>query len=898
MSSRYSIGIDLGTTNCALAYVALGEEGAVSQVLPIEQREELNTLVSRSTLPSFLVRVAGEAGPARWELGLFARNRFYDSPRLVAHSAKSWLCQHAVRPDAKILPWKSPIVPDAEKLSPLEASSRLLAFLKDAWEGRFGSDAPFDEQQITITVPASFDVASQAATLEAAKLAGFAEGTRLLEEPQAAFYRHLESVGEGGSVLGEGECVLVVDVGGGTSDFSLFRVGELSSETGRRQIERVAVSEHLLLGGDNIDLALAHALETELSPNGEELSSDQWSYLISRARDLKERCFSSQDSDDESLTVSLPSRGSGLFAGSLTTVVSASDVRKLLLEGFYPLCSADSRADRSSSGLLEWGLPYAADCAVTRHLAEFLQGRPRVDQVLFNGGSLMAPVVRKRLLESFARWYDGAAPRELGNAERDLAVARGAASYGALLAKGRRRISARTPRAVYLEIGSSTDQERSLLCVLPKGTAVGASVEVELQGLRLRTNRRASFSAFQGAERKEDSSGAVVRYEKGGFHSLPVLQAKIEAPEAPDEQWVAVSLRSQVNELGVLTISCESKEESCPGGWPLSFNLRSEADRSEPAPAMGPEILSVSDRIEKGIRALEGKLKQGRGGAIKASQVYKEVERALGAPKHEWNLPTARRLFAVLEDADGLGHRSEAYLETWLQLAGYLLRPGFGFAEDEQRVLRLSRWGSESAVSSARVEVQRLIMLRRVVAGLEEAEQSRVFDTELAALRSSPRASAERIRLLGCLEKVDLERKQLLFRDLEQRLREALAEDQHVEAVLGGLGPLLSRAPFRAGPDRVMPPKRVEELYDLLKRFDWQDSRFAQALPLFLSAARKVDERALDLSKGASRKIVSKLEKSGVGPGRLQALREYVPISRGDQAASFGEALPVGLVLD
>ncbi|MBK1877842.1 hsp70 family protein [Pelagicoccus mobilis] len=880
MNPRYSIGIDLGTTNCALSFLELGKDDAQSQVLPIPQLEEKITQVERDVLPSFLAW----NGVGDWTAGLFARNRSRETPDAVIHSAKSWLCHHSVSPEASILPWKSKLVPDAEKLSPIEVSARLLDFLKRVWDQRFSEEAPFVDQVVTITVPASFDAAAQAATLEAAKQADYPTEVRLLEEPQAAFYRWLDGADSKRDGLKKGERILVVDIGGGTSDFSLFQVGDVEDD--RPRIERVAVSDHLLLGGDNIDLALAHALESELSPNGEELSVDQWGHLISRARELKEACLSEGAGDDNQLSVSLPSRGSGLLAGTLSTEVSSQLVKAMILEGFFPECSAGSKAEKAEGGLLEWGLPYAVDCAVTRHLAEFLGADARVDRVLFNGGSLSAPLIRERLLEQLAAWQGDEAPAVLENEETYLAVARGAARFGEISQRGKRQIDAGAARAIFLEVEGSASGDARAVCVLPKGAQPGERFDVGIEGLSLRVNQRVAFNAFHAEDSNESPAGSFC--SSMGKRVLPALEATIES-EGRDS--VPVRLVAGVNEVGLLSVACEALESD--ESWPLEFSLRAESTEANAGVAEVLEVDSV--KLAKVARALKGGLSVRD---PKASRVFSDMERAAGAKKHEWEIAFCRALTAELLELESVSSRGDSVAEGWLQLAGYLMRPGFGVAGDEDLRARLFRVVENLESRPAKVEVQRLIFLRRVVAGCSEGEQSRIFDEEFEVLAKTKRGRSERIRLLGMLEKVDLERKNLLFEELMSRLDSALGGEGDVGAVLAGLAGLLNRVPFNAGEDRVMSPDCVASLYNRVAKLDWKESRYAELVSLFLRAARVVDDRSLNVPSRLGRKIVGKLEKSGVASTRLLPLQDFVPVSREEKAKSFGEALPPGLLIE
>src|SRR3954454_20446309 len=448
MTTRFSIGIDLGTTNSALAYVPL-VGGELPGALAIPQWETAATVVEAPTLPSFLylpedalaAQLGGKVtGAQGWIAGRLARRRAGEMPGRVVRSAKSWLCHHTADRSAPILPWGSEELVPAQKISPVRAAAFILNHLRGAWDSHFArSGCAFDDQEITITVPASFDAAAQRLTLNAAEEAGFPGDVRLLEEPQAAFYCWLEQYSATDPLWerlashgAEPRHVLIVDIGGGTSDFSVFEL-QPGPPGAIPNIRRVAVSEHILLGGDNIDLALAVLLEPRLVGERGQISGPQWDHLVASCRDLKEQALSGTASPEQQFVVALPGRGSSLVGAAQTATLARDEVERLVLDGFFPACDASARPYRTQAGLRDWGLPYAADSAVTRHLADFLRGRPRVDFVLFNGGTLHSAVVRQRLLEQVAAWQGGTRPMELENSEPDLAVARGAARFGKLL---------------------------------------------------------------------------------------------------------------------------------------------------------------------------------------------------------------------------------------------------------------------------------------------------------------------------------------------------------------------------------------------------------------------------------------------------------------------------------
>ena len=433
-ASRYAIGIDLGTTNCTLAYVDLRPEHVRVETLPIPQLRSLRTIVESPLLPSFFYYPTeaeldqGELDPfsaktadesAGYVIGAFAREQMTALPGRVIHSAKSWLAHAGVDREAQMLPFASEEIPTELRLSPVEASSAYLGYLKAAWDHAFARDdagSAFTAQRIVITVPASFDEGAQQLTRMAAEMAGYPAAVRLLEEPQAAFYAWLDAPSRTARAPGaplleclpaiaeQPQTVLVCDVGGGTTDFSLFRIAPVRTAADRPAIERIAVSDHLLLGGDNIDLALAHALERMLKPDSDDrLSRSQWSHLVPQARSLKERVLDADGDALEVFHVALPGDGTSLFAAALDATVTRGQIRDIVLEGFFPSCPSDAVPLGRKGGLREMGLPYAADTAISRHLAAFLSGR-HVDAVLFAGGTLRPRAIQERLLAVIEAW--------------------------------------------------------------------------------------------------------------------------------------------------------------------------------------------------------------------------------------------------------------------------------------------------------------------------------------------------------------------------------------------------------------------------------------------------------------------------------------------------------------
>ena len=927
--AKFSIGIDLGTSNSALAFSRLTGEGG-SEVLAIPQWDTASTVTDSSTLPSFLylpeeavaTQIRGRGlSCGEWVVGRLAQRKASETPGRVVHSAKSWLCHHAADRSAPFLPWGSDELTQQDKISPVFASALILKHLRAAWDARFsghGPGFPFDTQKITITVPASFDAAAQRLTFAAVQEAGFPDHTRLLEEPQAAFYRWLEQQDGCNDPLSDPQngvhYVLVIDVGGGTSDFSLF---ELSPSDGSRdsRIKRVAVSDHILLGGDNIDLAIAHLLEPRLVGGGG-LSAGQWDHLVARCRSLKESVLGHEGAPDEVFTVSVPGRSSRLIAGSLSAQLTRMELEELVLNGFFPGCRATDRPRRALGAVREWGLPYAFDSAVTRHLAEFLHGRPRIDAVLFNGGSLFPQRLRDRLREQIGLWQEGHRPEVLENAELDLAVARGAAYFGKLMHFEARRIEAGAARAVFLEThreaahSKSRDEaaRRSLVCILPLGASSGEVFELSGLDLKLRINRPVRFQIQTSTRHGANKAGDVVDFDPEVFHALPPLEtiATVAQPARGElPRTIPVALNAKVNELGLLQVSCRSRAPGIRQSWPLEFNLRPH-ESGRPAPVGETasdgqaEVSAVPDALAGAGERIKTAFTQplAKRDKLTAARLFQSLEQSLGCSKGDWNGILVRGLWTSLEACQASRAISVDHEEAWLILAGFFLRPGFGVAMDESRIDALWRICSAGlSFPGKRTKLQEYILWRRVAGGLSRERQEIVLAAEIDKIREGKVCPPELIRMAGSFERLGHELKTELVERFIEMAVDLASQRKHCAPYLTALGLLLNRTPFYSGPESVAPPVLVEQVYEALRAFDWKDPEFAEVQVLFLRAARAVDDRRLDLPKSLRHKIAARLEKCGIAPVKTGRLRKAMQIERTERISLFGEALPPGLIL-
>ncbi len=603
MAAQHVIGIDLGTTNCVLAYAPL--EGGAPQVrlLDIPQLVAPGTIEARPSLPSFLYlanphEAAGGALDLAWAtdrtfaVGEYARRQGAEVPDRTVVAAKSWLCYSRVDRHQPILPWGAP--DGVPKVSPVEATQRYLEHLLGAWRTAM-PEAPIAEQHVVLTVPASFDAAARELTRQAALAAGLPDDFVLLEEPQAAVYAWLAARGDRWRRdLGVDDRLLVCDVGGGTTDLTLVGVAE---ERGELQLRRIAVGNHLLVGGDNMDLAMAHFVADRFAEQGTQLDPWQSVALWHSCRAAKEALLAPGEAAGATHPISVLGRGRRLIGGTVTVEVERQAVSDLLIEGFFPRSRLDDRPARQRiSGFREIGLPFEADTAVTRHLAEFLkahadeagQSAVRPTHVLFNGGVFKAEPFRGRLLDVLRDWFPEAEapPCPLaGEHDLDHAAAKGAAYYGWAKQAGGVRIRGGTARAYYVGIETAglavpgAPRPLRALCVVPFGMEEGTEADVPGGEIGLVVGEPAQFRFFSSPTRKEDRPGDVLaRWSTDELTETDSLEATLPADEAVDEPYVPVTFRSRITELGMFELWCVSTQSDKQ--WKLEFSVReTDADR-------------------------------------------------------------------------------------------------------------------------------------------------------------------------------------------------------------------------------------------------------------------------------------------------------------------------------
>ena len=595
--ARYCIGIDLGTTNSALAFTELSDEACAVRLSAIPQLVNANEVAAEPLLPSFLYIPGERDFPAgatalpwndhpKYVVGKLAQRRGAEISSRLVSSAKSWLSYSAVDRTAAMLPWKA--AEGVAHISPVDAATEYLSHLRDAWNYEH-PDAPFADQEVLVTVPASFDAIARDLTQRAAESAGFKNLT-LLEEPQAAFYAWIERHADWRQRVGKGDLVLVVDIGGGTTDFSLIAVTE---QNGELQLERVAVGEHILLGGDNIDLAIAHTVAGELAARGTKIDALQLQTLWGNCRLAKEKILDPESNTDE-VPVTILGKGSSLIGGTIKAKLHRGQIEQVL-EGFVPrVASAELPRAARRIGLQEMGLPYASDPAITRHLAKFLrQSDTRTlacpTHILFNGGVLRAPFVRSRILEVLNSWLaeEGRTPvQPLTGEDLMHAVARGSAYYGAARHGKGVRIRGGISRSYYVGVESAMPAVPGFaapvraLAVAQFGMEEGTSTPIPNREFGLIVNETAEFRFFCSASRRHDAPGALIEDFGDDLEELSPIEVHLTA-EGQTSELVPVSFETVITETGMLQLWCVARDGSAQGSahdksrrWKLEFNVR------------------------------------------------------------------------------------------------------------------------------------------------------------------------------------------------------------------------------------------------------------------------------------------------------------------------------------
>jgi molecular chaperone DnaK (HSP70) len=960
MASRYLIGIDLGTTNSALAYLDLRRKGGrpAIQHFPVPQLVQIAEVAPRPLLASFLY-LPGEhdlppgANALPWDaackyaVGEFARTHGSRVPGRLVTSAKSWLCHAGVDRSAPLLPWSAP--PDVPRISPVEASARYLRHLVESWNyvlARNDPESRLEKQTVVLTVPASFDDMARTLTVEAARKAGL-ENLTLLEEPQAAFYCWLatHSAAEAAQLKPGARCI-VVDVGGGTTDFSLIGAIEQQGELG---FVRHAVGDHLLLGGDNMDLALAKFVEGKL-PQAGRLDAAQYGLLTQACRQAKEALLGPTPPDSYPVTVM--GRGRQVVGGALHTTLTPAEIRQVILDGFFPLVPRGTEPARGARvGLHEMGLPYVSDPAITRHLTAFLKlhiADETPQAVLFNGGVFQPQSLRQRVLEAMHRWYDGPQqpwqPLVLTNPSLDLAVAWGAAHYAWLRHTGGRRIGGGIARSYYVGVeGESSPSPRggvgggggekcpsppaplpneakggeriTVLCVVPQRLEEGQELQLPKPELELALGQPVVFPLFTSTVRGDDKAGDLLHVAPSQLLQLPPLHTILRGGKRSGTRRVPVTLATRLTEIGTLELWCVARE----GGnrWRLEFNVRDIIKEPEAGTAGESRTEPALTDVWPEVQVQEaGRLVRltysGVAEAPTPAELPKALEAALEAPRYRWPTGLCRRLWDFLAEVAEQRRRSAGHLARWYNLAGYVLRPGFGDSLDRFRVEQLWKLvqtppraepGRPALPRQAEGGADYWITWRRVAGGMNASLQNTLFNRLRPILLPSkskapakPPANelAEMWRAAASLERLDVKIKEQLGQTLLKSLRRSPTPPYGFWSLTRLGARLLLYGPLNG----VVHPQIVETWLDAVLGFQpGNDSERKSWLFCLTQLARRSGQRALDVNETQRQRVLEVLREREAPPRWRRLVEEVAEVEGEEGSELFGEALPIGLRL-
>jgi hypothetical protein len=960
-ASRYVVGFDLGTTNSAVTYVDTAEEPWQIRTFAVPQVVAPGQIEARETLPSFHYQAAAsEVAPGglrcpwqktepNYAVGFFARDQGALVPGRLINSAKSWLCHSGVDRTAALLPWQG--AADVDRLSPVEVSSRYLDHVRDAWNARFPRH-PLAEQDFVLTLPASFDEVARELTVRAAAFAGLPRVV-LIEEPQAAFYAWIYAHTDNWDQLVEpGQKILVCDIGGGTSDFTLIRVRR--GEGGKVQFHRVAVGDHLILGGDNFDLALGKHVEQKLG----KLEPRQWAVLVRTCRAVKETLLGPDA--PERLTLTLPGSGSKLLGAGVQVELTGQEVREVLVEGFLPRVALDEKPVSRRSGFQEFGLPFAPDAAITRYLAAFLTSHRHVameeseaaadhdparpDIVLFNGGVFESPLLRERLLEVLQSWFDNSQPIVLDNDRLDMAVARGAAYYGMVRRGQGVRIAAGLARTYYLGVESGASAEpqsiSSAICLLPAGIEPGHDVELADRRFDLLISEPAEFPLFVSSTRLTDKPGELVPIDRERMTPLPPMRTVLRKKKgtgpicaqhrAPTVGWsgrsgkldlspfssaetVGVTLHARLTEIGTLDLWCS--EVGGRRSWRLQFDVRSATQTDVAAHQSQAEGEGMVDEsvwrechalIERTFR-----LAATSDPAGKPEGLVKRLAAATGMSHNQWPTSLCRRMWEALMEFEGGRRRSAVHETRWLNLLGFALRPGYGLAVDDWRVAQTwTTLQGKFAHSAANVRVEGWILWRRIAGGLAAGQQQALAEPLLGLVRGLHRQvttgkgrgefgfamheTAEMWRLLGSLELLAAAAKAELGGMLLEMLPKRKMEPVR-PAMIWAVGRLGARSPMYGPLNTVVPAAAAANW--LVKLIGDRGNHLAECQLSVMQLARRTEDRYRDLPEKLRREAVDWLTLENAPPHFVELVRTGGSLDSDEQGLVFGESLPKGLRL-
>ena len=918
---QYVIGIDLGTTNSAVSYVDVAalkktmedtrqtpDKDSVIKVFNIPQLTGLGEFTKISVLPSFLY-IPGEYDISKevlkhpWKkredlfAGTFARDHGSKIPSRLVSSAKSWLCNPGVDREAKILPWGSE---GFEKVSPVTATSEYLGHIRSAWNHFVKDEDRFLENQfVVITVPASFNEEARDLTMEAVKLAGFGESVTLLEEPLAAFYSWLiRHESDWQTRVGEGELILVCDVGGGTTDFSLIT---LKQTDGTPRFERVAVGDHLILGGDNIDLALARIVERKFQTKTS-LTPDKWKTLCHRCREAKELIL---DKGENSVRITIKGEGRALIAGTLSADLTRADVEDVLRSKFFTdVSTSESVEDESGKQIADFGLPFEKDACVTKHIVRFLENHketvekvlgkdsPMPDFILFNGGTLKPDLVQARIKEAIRRWFKTSASQKpviLENDRPELAVGVGASYYGLVKQGIGVRVGSGSPRSYYLGISTGMGEGKQAVCLVERGLDEGSKIDLQALSFEVRANQPVSFDVFSSSFRSGDTAGDVVTVDDSLSVMAPI-QTIIKFGKKGDKKQLPITIGAEYTEMGSLVMYCRSSVSEHE--WKLQFQLRNAGNISA---AADNEVYDDA-LIQKACMLIEQAFFNDD---ATLKTIVRSLEDIVSQRKANWPLSFLRQLADKLINNAQIRSTSAAHEARWLNLTGFCMRPGFGDAFDQERVRQLWKiyLGGLIYEKAPQNRLEWWIFIRRIAAGLKAGQQRQFFQDTSGMLikpgknKMTPQEQVELWMASGNMERLLVKDKEALSRPLIKLIKPGKKMDRH----LWTLSRLGARELLYGSADRIIPAVEVQKWIQKIMKVNWSENDPVDNLVVTL--ARKTGDRTRDLSEEALEQISQWMVAQGASSDNIIRLKEKIEIGIKERSLQFGERLPTGLIL-
>ncbi|MDF4915781.1 hsp70 family protein [Vibrio parahaemolyticus] len=931
-SPRFLVGIDLGTTNTVVAYCEITDNLEQSEVslFDIDQLIGPGEVVRKPLLPSFRYHPAvGQISPSDltlpWDnepvagdinnviVGEWARELGAKVEGRQVSSAKSWLSHQAVDRNSDILPWAG--AQDVDKVSPVIASASYLNHIRQAWNYRHPSNK-LEDQDVVVTVPASFDETARKLTLEAAELAGLKKIV-LLEEPQAVCYdwyaRHQQTAAD---ELKDLPLILVCDVGGGTTDLSLIEAKFTHDDD--LALDRIGVGEHLMLGGDNLDLALAHLAESRFSQN-KKLTAASLTKLIQQTRKAKENLLSTSAPDEVKIT--MLGRGSKLLGSTKSIALSKQEVHQIALDGFFPLSDFSEVPDKRRSAVVEFGLPYVADPAVSKHVAEFLTQHQQVSRaalgieddkqnaipvgLLLNGGVFNSDLVTERVTTLLSDWR-GAPVTVLDNPHPDWSVALGAVAFGKARRGAQLKIGGGAARSYFLHLQEKNKMGKAL-CLLAKGTEEGHEIRLSGRRFSLTLGEPVRFNLLTSTHdtltnNTAIQNGVMVDVDPDLFAPLPPYITTLEGEgaelQANQKERVEVQLACQLTEVGTLKMECVSAEDD-KKRWELEFEVRNkQADDGEEI-QLHPRLNECKELI---ARLYSGNKKSAEGKEIKT--LAKDLEKKLGK-RDEWDFTTLRQLFDTFAQGRKRRRRSEQHEKNWLRLAGFALRPGFGDPTDSWRIEQV--WGlyqQNIQFKNHQGWTDWWVFWRRIAGGLSQEQQETIL-ADIAkylhpgAMKNPQSAKAAQemgyesmVRLSASLEHLEVEDKVLLATWF---LSKAINQNQFEQAHWWAMGRLASRTPLYGSQHNVIPREQAEQWLPKLLEQNWLKE------PMIAFAAvmicRKTGDRLFDISHDYREQVLTKLKQSKVPESWVSLVEEVKELSESESKRVFGDALPSGLTL-